>query len=132
MHRTLLRLPRFLRAGLLALLVLGLAVKPVLTTISSAHAVEHALAAQADAMDHALDHDHVPSAGEHHDNQPEHGHASGVHGLMHLSACADTPANAFAVLELPAAFYPRVEIPLPATVAMSAAVLGSPFRPPIA
>lgn len=82
---------RFLRAGLLALLVLGLIIQPMLTRLSETHEAEHALGLDEHGDGHGHPHNHPHDLAQH----PQHGedakgedipgedHTSGIHGLMH-------------------------------------------------
>lgn len=118
-----------LRAGFLALLVLGLLVRPVLNQIGGVHSLVHAAS---EAADHGLAHDHGHDHGHSGDSdpQPDTDHTKGAHGLMH-QADAGSASGILASWHMaderssgiaPAA----VERPAPPSKQPS-----SPFRPPI-
>ena len=89
------QLIRIIRTGLMALLLAGLAIQPVLVAAGQLHELEHAIAAgeaadhaHADGRTHPHSHDHKP----HHDP----GHATGSHSLMHhhtVTSAADVPPS---------------------------------------
>jgi hypothetical protein len=87
---------RFLRASLLALLVLGLIIQPMLTRLSETHEAEHAMGLDEHADGHGHPHDHphdlaqhphqgedAPGEGAKGEDVPGEDHTSGIHGLMH-------------------------------------------------
>lgn len=118
------RLRRFLRASLLALLVLGLLVRPVLLSIGDGRAAEASLVASHDG--HVV-HDHV----DHDDNgKPCPDQAQGDHGAR--SAGGGTAFATFAPLALALIQLPPIALPPADVTKVVARVPASPFRPPIA
>jgi ABC-type nickel/cobalt efflux system permease component RcnA len=131
-------LTSILRASLLALLVLGLIIRPVLTQISDLHSMEHAAFAMANEHDSDDDHGH-----EHHHDQdhgvpegspkgdPNEDHGKGAHGLMHQpsvgGASLDIACNLLVVPVIP----PMAVLPMPMTSPVPLQNLATPFRPPI-
>ena len=110
------QLTRIIRTGLVALLLAGLAIQPVLVAAGQLHELEHAITAR-EAADHAHADGHTRLHS--HDHKPHHdpAHATGSHSLMHHHAvtsaavvppsmriCATTVAGKpdFPVPELPA------------------------------
>ena len=129
MHSHLPRLSRLLRASFLALLVLGLMIKPVLAQLSELHVAEHAMAVTADAHDHGHD------SGSDTDNggsPEEDDHATGAHGLMHQSGGSTTLTVPFASISVPMVYARMPDLPIPDAIGVPHEVLSSPFRPPIA
>jgi len=117
-----------LRASLLALLVLGLAVKPAVTLVGAAHAMEHALAAEVDDHDH--DHDEHPEATP--EERPASDHADGVHGLMHQGAGGGASSDGIASVMPVAVVYAPLALPARAPLRVPRKHSTGPFRPPIA
>jgi hypothetical protein len=133
-----------LRAGLLALLLSGLMIRPVLSGLSDMHAAEHAITAEAQAAghghaddhghDHPNDHHHDPAP--HHPPQPDDGgagedHSSGLHGLMHQAGGWTTAELAYG-LQIPPALHRDACPPNPAGSGQPQQSPFHPFRPPIA
>ncbi|UHQ19527.1 hypothetical protein LVB87_15270 [Lysobacter sp. KIS68-7] len=118
------RLRRLLRTSLLALLVLGLLVRPVLLSIGDGHEAEASLVASTDG--HVV-HDHI----DHDDNgKPCPDQAQGDHGARSTgggTVFATVAPLAVAILQLP-----PVALPPPDVTKVVAHVSASPFRPPIA
>lgn len=113
-----------MRASLLAMLLLGILVKPTLIHISDLHAAEHAVLAEAQ---HAhSDHDDADHAG----HPADDGHTNGPHGLMHQ---ADTGGSSIPLFSLTSAAVlppdPMLGMPDYAVVPRQRST--SPFRPPI-
>lgn len=107
---------RLLRATMLALLVLGIMVRPVLGVIGELHVIEHAsLASGTDSQGNGLDPDH----------------ALGVHGLLH-QGCGNADSTLPASLDLTALPLAPAVLPFPATAPPGGAYVDLPFRPPIA
>lgn len=132
-------LPSILRASLLALLVLGLIIKPVLSQISDLHSVEHAALAM--ASEHDGDHDHGHEHHHDHDHgapegspkaDPDEERGKGAHGLMHQvgvgGASLDIASSLLVVPVIP----PTTVLPMPKTSSVPLQNLATPFRPPIA
>lgn len=114
-----------LRATLLALLVIGLLVRPVLNQLSDLHAVEHAMQDYADAQAHGhahpdLDFDHAPDAD----------HAHGAHVLMH-SGDGNASTSPGIVPVVLASLPLTLPLPDPHLDAEPAFPPVSVFRPPI-
>lgn len=112
-----------LRTSLLALLVLGMVVRPALNLVGELHAVEHAAFAQAGDHGHDLPDDR--------DSTPGPDHATGAHGLMH-QADTGTSAVLWTTWVLPPASPPASVLPMPDSTAVRPQQPSSPFRPPIA
>jgi hypothetical protein len=118
---------RLSRVCLLALLVLGMMIEPVLAQLSELHAAEHATEVTADV------HDHGHETGDtHHGGDPEQDdHASGTHGLMHQSGGCSTLTGPVAGMSVPEVYARTPDLPIPDTIGVPHAVPSSPFRPPI-
>lgn len=122
------KLYRLLRASFLALLVLGLMIKPVLAQLSALHAAEHAVAVAADAHGH----DHGAD-GTDDDGDPEQDdHTNGAHGLMHQSGGSTTLTGLAASMFVPMVYARMPDLPIPDAIGVPHEVPSSPFRPPIA
>lgn len=107
---------RLLRATMLALLVLGTMVRPVLGVISELHTIEHAaLASGTDSQGNGLDPDHT----------------LGVHGLLHHS-CGSTDSTLPASPSLTALPPATAVLPRLTTIPPRGAYIDLPFRPPTA
>ncbi|GAA4797753.1 hypothetical protein [Lysobacter hankyongensis] len=130
MRSHLARAKRFLRASLLALLVLGLMIRPVLSGLSEMHAADHAMAIGEHADGHPHPEDHAPPS-QADDGTPMEDHTSGTHGLMHQPGGHNT-LELVAEIRIPSA--PRA-VENPPDLARSGLPLqppSTPFRPPIA
>jgi len=126
-----LRLPTLLRASLLALLVLGIVIKPVLSAAFELHAFDHAVSTHVD--DHGHDQagaDDREASGL--DDQPGQGEAQGLHSLLHEGNYSGAYTDSIVVLSLPVVPYDAMAIPLPDASPVSLQHLTGPFRPPIA
>jgi hypothetical protein len=108
-----------LRAGLLALLVLGIFARPMLEQLGSVHAIGHAEVNAGDGHHH------------HEGDEPDEDHGSGLHGLMHHGCMGASADLASTQTVLPQAI-PLRTLPLPDIPVVRAHALSSPFRPPIA
>jgi hypothetical protein len=119
MFRRIVRLPAWLRAACLTLLVFGIVVRPLLVLGCEIHAASFAHAAQPHV------HDHPQAAGE------ERNDGHGVHELLQLDSQAGLvdPAPA---LDVPALVCDRAPLPIPDVVPVREAHVAAPFRPPIA
>jgi uncharacterized protein involved in copper resistance len=130
MRSHLARIKPLLRASLLALLVLGLMIRPVLSGLSETHAAEHAMAIDEHADGHGHPHNHAPAP--HGDGDaPDEDHTSGIHGLMHQPGGHTTLELAVEIRVPPA---PRHALLLPdlARTGLPQQPPSNPFRPPIA
>lgn len=119
-----------LRASLLALLVLGIVIKPILASAFELHTADHALSVQDN------DPDHDPSEGVDHDlpgidGERGQDHTQGVHGLLHEGKCGGAYSDTVVALSLPLAPYQATLIPLPVISPVSLQHIAGPFRPPI-
>ncbi len=130
MHSRLPHLSQLLRASVLALLVLGLMIKPVLAQLSELHAAEHALAVAADA--HGDDHDHSADDTGDGGSPEEDDHAIGAHGLMHQSGGSITLIGLVPSISVPMVYARMPDLPIHDAIGVPHEVLSSPFRPPIA
>ena len=118
-------LSRLLRASVLALLVLGLMIKPVLSQISELHAAEHAVAADVHGHDHGAD--STDDGGD-----PEQDdHTSGAHCLMHQVGGSTTLTGLAASMFVPMIYARMPDLPIPDAISVPHDVPSSPFRPPI-
>lgn len=121
---------RLLRTALLAMLVLGMAISPVLAAAGELHGLQHAAKATSNGA-----HGHAESAGSdhhHHDGgavDPDH--ASGGHGLMHLAGCMSV-AWPGAVLNISLQTGPEALVPEFTGFQLPGDCPSLPFRPPIA
>ncbi len=136
MHSHLPRLSRLLRASFMAMLLLGLVVKPVMAQLSDLHAVEHAVAGIA-GHGNGHDHDHGSAQGEPaavgDEDASDHGdHTAGEHGLMHQSGGSTTLIGLVPTLSVPMAFALFPDLPLSMSARIPGQTLTNPFRPPIA
>lgn len=135
------RVERLLRASLLAMLVLGLMIHPVLSGLSELHASEHALALERHADDfadsrtdsHGDLHGHMP----HHDRMPHpddttptDDHASGSHGLMH-QPCGHASLDLVGAIGIPSAVRLTANPPDPVRSGRPQPPPSTLFRPPI-
>ena len=117
-------LRRLLRASVLALLVLGLLVKPVMVLCADAHEIQHALLAAVEPA--GIPHFH----GDRDDPQPN---SDATHGTRNLAQSASfayapiTPVMAVLAPELP-----PIALPPPASTPLVERSPATPFRPPIA
>ena len=121
---------RLLRASLLALLVLGLMIRPMLTSLSETHAAEHAMGVDEHADGHGHPHDHTQDPHPDDDAQGDD-HTSGIHGLMHQSGGHSTLELAVGI-EIPPAPRHIQSLPNLAQSGLPQQPPSSPFRPPIA
>ena len=130
MITSVLRLSTLLRASLLALLVLGIVIKPILASAFELHTADHALSLQDN------DSDHDPSDGRDHnlaeiDGERGQDHTQGVHGLLNEGKCGGAYSDTVVALSLPLAPYQATLIPLPVISPVSLQHIAGPFRPPI-
>lgn len=126
MPTTRLPLQVLLRATLLAMLVLGVMVRPTLNLVGELHAVQHAALAAAGDLDHQDD-------GEEHDESGHHDgdHAQGSHGLLH-QADAGTAASIWTSVTAMPTIPPSSLMVMSRYAELPPQSIGSPFRPPIA
>ena len=113
-----------LRAGILALLLLGACVKPMLAAVCDVHAIGHALFV-ADANAPKVEHD----PGREH--EVDRDHARGKHGSLHGYDDSGAYAHLVAEVILPEAGVAQAHMPLPVDVSLPLKRIGAPFRPPI-
>jgi hypothetical protein len=116
-------LHRILRASVLALLVLGLLVKPILVLTADAHEIQHALLAAAGPP--GIPHFH----GDRDDPQPNSDQTHGTRSLL-WSAGVFEPITP--VLEVPPLDLPPIALPPLARTPLKVRSPATPFRPPIA
>lgn len=107
----------FLRASLLALLVLGTLVRPMLALACEIHAAAFAHAAQPHVHDHE-----AGTAGS------EEGH--GVHESLNLAGLA-APVDLASPMSVPPLGFAAQVLPSAPTVPLAAHYALAPFRPPI-
>lgn len=121
----------FFRLFLVAAVVCGLLLQPVIAALGELHAIEHATALEgSDHHGHGADGDHGHSALTVSSDDARHG-SSGLHGLMHayagIGAAALLDAPSF-VGAGPKGSDPPQARPDPGQIALHP---NSPFRPPI-
>lgn len=124
------RMSAFLRASLLALLVLGIVIKPILASAFELHTADHALSAQGDGGNDRPDADDHDQSGN--DGGPGQDHAQGAHGLLHESKCGGAYSDTVAALKLPLAPYQATVIPYFDSSPVASHHVTGQFRPPIA
>jgi hypothetical protein len=133
-----------LRAIALALLALGLIIKPSMTQLNELHREQHTLSADKfhghshshNGPDHVADHadgsgrSHVGS--HHHVDHSGTEHTDGPHGLLHqagLDGALDGIANGIFLTSM---FDPSMALPTVAALPPIRRHFGPPLRPPIA
>ncbi len=114
---------RSLRAGLLALLMLGVVVKPMLGSFCDIHALGDAVAG------FVLDAGDLPAGPEH---QGDRDHARGAHGQLHEDNNSGAYADLVAVIVVPAGPIGATALPPLTALAVPFQPVAAPFRPPIA
>jgi hypothetical protein len=128
-----------LRAIGLALLALGLIIKPSMTQLNELHRAQHTLSAgelhRQSGHDHVADHadgrgrSHVGS--HHHDDQSGSKHTDGPHGLLHQAGDGAFAGIAIGISLTPI-LDPSLALPTAAALPPIQRHLGPPLRPPIA
>ena len=120
-----------LRASLLALVALGIVIKPMMASDFELHSVDHELAVQAHGHDHQASsaHDIDPSAPAGDVGQD---HVQGSHGLLHESKCGGAYSDSVVALSLPLAPHLATVVATPAASPVALQHIPGPFRPPIA
>lgn len=127
------RLPSFvhvLRASFLALLVLGLMIKPVLAQLSELHGIEHAIAAASEGFDH--DHDHEHDSDDTDAGVDPESDLTDTHSLMHQCSGATSMIGLLPSFSLAMSYARLPELPLPNAIGVPHTIASNPFRPPIA
>ena len=122
MSLSLSRLPSWLRTACFALLVLGIAVRPMLMTLCESATTDH----RAPAHAHAHGHPHVHSADE--DRSGEAWHA---HGDDDQLQAANTPVDLVRPLVFQPVFYGAIAVPTLQVATVPTVHVPGPFRPPI-
>lgn len=122
-HRPNRHLPSILRASFLALLVLGVMIRPMISQVGALHAAEHVTLVSVD--DHG--HDHPGDR----DQTPDPDHSKGAHGLMH-QADTGSSANIWTTCVPSIGTPPASRLPQADLASTRPQLLTSPFRPPIA
>jgi hypothetical protein len=117
------RLPIFLRASLLGLLMLAVVCKPLSSLVCETHQLGHLLA----AAGHASFHDDSIA-----ELQLDADHARGDHGLVHARDQGGAYADIAAVVTLPVVHFESVPVALPTELPVPAQRVTRLFRPPIA
>lgn len=125
------RLPDLMRASLLALLVLGIVIKPVLASAFELHAFDHAISTLGN------DHGHDQPGAEDHEassleGQPSQSDAQGLHSLLHEENNGGAYFDCMVAVNLPDVPYAAMVLPLPVASLVSLQHIAGPFRPPIA
>ena len=116
-------LSRLVRASMLVLLMLGVAIKPMLGSLCEIHALNDALAGYVfDAGDPAADPLH----------QSDRDHASGAHGSVHEDDSSGAYADIVGVVILPIGRYAATVPATEPAAAVPRQHFTAPFRPPIA
>lgn len=122
-HRPNRHLPSILRASFLALLVLGVMIRPMIGQLGALHAAEHVTLGS--VSEHGHDH-----SGDR-DQMPDPDHTKGAHGLMHQGDTGSAANIWTAGIQSPEA--PSASrLPQADLASSRPQVLTSPFRPPIA
>jgi hypothetical protein len=117
------RLPVFLRASLLGLLMFAVVGKPMASSLCEIHQLGHVSA----VLSHVQF--HIDSVAE---RQMDSEHASGAHGLLHGGDEGSTYADIAAVVTLPVVHFESDPISLPAESPLPPQQVSRLFRPPIA
>lgn len=117
------RLSTLLRSGLLALLVMGVVIKPMLAYVCELHSIGHVLSA------YSHGHEHADSKSEHRIDQD---HASGAHGFWHEGDSGGAYADIVTFILLPTVRYEPLVVPFPTALPVPLRHATGPFRPPIA
>jgi hypothetical protein len=124
MRVTAYRSPSLLRASLLALLMLGVIIKPVLAPLCDIHALGHAL--------RIYQHDPGTTALDHAEHQFDQHAVRGAHGLVHEGDSGSAYADNTASITLIAVRFEASRLQLPPASPVPLESVGAPFRPPIA
>jgi hypothetical protein len=117
------RLPVFLRASLLGLLMFAVVGKPMASSVCEVHQLGHVLA----ALSHVQFQDNSDA-----ERQMDSEHASGAHGLLHGGDQGGTYADIAAVVTIPVIRFESEPIALPAESPLPPQQVSRLFRPPIA
>jgi hypothetical protein len=124
MRVTAYRSPSLLRASLLALLMLGVIIKPVLAPLCDIHALGHAL--------RVYQHEPGNSPLQNAERQFDQHAAGGAHGLVHEGDSGSAYADNTASIVLIAVRFDALRLQLPPASPVPLQSVGAPFRPPIA
>jgi hypothetical protein len=116
------RLPAWLRTAFLAVLVLGIAVRPMLMTLCEGATTDH----QAPAHAHAHGHAHEHSADE--DLSGEQWHDHGEQDQLQL---ANAPVDLVRPVVFQPVLYGAIAVPTLQVARAPAVHVAGPFRPPI-
>ncbi|WP_457096855.1 hypothetical protein [Lysobacter sp. P5_B9] len=129
-----------LRAIGLALLALGLIIKPSMTQLNELHREQHTLSAGKlhghSGHDHVADHadgsgrSHVGS--HRHDDQSGTKHTDGTHGLLHQAGFDGALDGIASEISLTSMLDPSMALPTAAALPPIRRHFGPPLRPPIA
>jgi hypothetical protein len=115
---------------LVALLFVGMALRPLLNQVVELHADEHAsITTDGHGHEHDHGHDHDPSID--HEPATDPAHTQGEHGLLH-QADSVTSAGIWANWVLPPRIPHRSLLPMPDPASIRSRHAATPFRPPIA
>lgn len=117
------RPPSLLRAALLALLMLGVMIKPVLAPLCDIHALGHEL--------RVYQHEPGNSLLQNAERQFDQHAADGAHGLVHEGDSGSAYADNTASIVLIAVRFDAVRLQLPPASHVPLQSVGAPFRPPI-
>ena len=120
------RLSTALQLGILLLLMMGVAIKPMLGALCETHVAAH--------LSSSHGHDYAGAAGIH-DSTSEHQmdreHARGADGLLHEGDQSSAYADITVAVVLPAALRGPSHLGATASVTVAKSHLSGPFRPPI-
>ncbi|BCT91674.1 hypothetical protein LYSHEL_06980 [Lysobacter helvus] len=121
------RLQRSLRASLLALLVLGLLITPVMHFMCEVHSIEHALLASVDRTHTVHFEGDRDDPGDQGQSGSKHTHGANWYEGGSPSFTPVVPVLAFTLIHPP-----RIALPPMEAFAIEPHASTSPFRPPIA
>ena len=112
----------YLRASLLALLVVGVVIKPMLGSLCEIHAISDAVAGYVADLGHDSDPEH----------QTDRDHASGAHDPLHEDNNSGGFAHIVGVIVVPERLNAAARQFVPAIAGIPQQYLSETFRPPIA
>jgi len=115
-------LPKLLRGLFLALLVLGVTMKPLLASFCDIHVLGDVVAGLIDHLGNAAVHEHAN----------DEDHARGAHDTLHQGSNSAVYADIVPVIVLPAGRYGSERMPPAVPEPVVPQHAAGPFRPPIA
>ncbi|MDZ4812601.1 MAG: hypothetical protein SGI99_08305 [Pseudomonadota bacterium] len=117
-------LASFLRVSMLALLMMGVVIKPMLAPFCEIHALGHLL--------RTYSHEPGRSGLESAEHQLDQHNVRGAHGLLHEGDSGSAYADNAASIEVAAFTYDRIRVAPPPASAVPLQRTSAPFRPPLA